>query len=235
MAFLRRCLMGDRMLIFSPHPDDETFGCGGTIAKRVREGYTVLVVLFTNGEQAYYQIPGVQKSLTLEEFLKIRREEVINALKILGLEKNHLIFLDFKDGNLWQVRKEAEDKALELLRGFSPAEVYCTYKRDAHADHRAASHILRNVIKKFNQPITAYYEYSISHKYCFIGACLDKLLKTIRHKIFHVDISDFLELKSRAIKEFQSQISIISREQKKPIVRHVQRFLKSKEVFWISK
>jgi hypothetical protein len=30
-----------RMIVFSPHPDDETLACGGTIIRKIREGYDV--------------------------------------------------------------------------------------------------------------------------------------------------------------------------------------------------
>jgi LmbE family N-acetylglucosaminyl deacetylase len=37
------------ILVFAPHPDDETLGCGGTIANRVREGHEVEIFFMTDG------------------------------------------------------------------------------------------------------------------------------------------------------------------------------------------
>ena len=44
------------VIIFSPHPDDETLGCGGTIAKKVKEGYQVKIVFMTDGRNAFSKI-----------------------------------------------------------------------------------------------------------------------------------------------------------------------------------
>jgi len=39
-------------LVFAPHPDDETFGMGGTIALAGQAGIAVHVVVLTDGQQA---------------------------------------------------------------------------------------------------------------------------------------------------------------------------------------
>lgn len=41
--------MNKRIIVFAPHPDHETLGCAGTIAKRLNEGYEVLLVVLTDG------------------------------------------------------------------------------------------------------------------------------------------------------------------------------------------
>ena len=42
--------MKNKVLIVAVHPDDETLGCGGTLAKLISEGKTVAVVDLTQGE-----------------------------------------------------------------------------------------------------------------------------------------------------------------------------------------
>ena len=41
----------NRIMVISPHPDDESIGCGGTISKHVAEGDVVQVELLTSGEK----------------------------------------------------------------------------------------------------------------------------------------------------------------------------------------
>jgi LmbE family N-acetylglucosaminyl deacetylase len=36
------------MVVFAPHPNDETLACGGTIIKRLREGFNVYIILMTD-------------------------------------------------------------------------------------------------------------------------------------------------------------------------------------------
>jgi LmbE family N-acetylglucosaminyl deacetylase len=44
------------ILVFAPHPDDEVFGCGGVMAKRIFEGYDVFVVFLTDGRNSLREI-----------------------------------------------------------------------------------------------------------------------------------------------------------------------------------
>ncbi|EQB87123.1 hypothetical protein M918_10805 [Clostridium sp. BL8] len=41
------------ILFVSPHPDDETLGCGGTILKYKEEGHKIYWLNFTNVKQQY--------------------------------------------------------------------------------------------------------------------------------------------------------------------------------------
>lgn len=222
----------ETIIVFSPHPDDETFSCGGTIAKRLSEGYDVLVVIMTDGRHAYSKHFGIYTNPTPEELIKIRKEEEETAMRILGLKEENLVFLDFEDGALEQNREEAEREVIKILTKHPPKEVYNTYEGDYHSDHRAASRIVKNAIKKAHI-LTKQYEYSISPRYSRLGMLTGLLLKRIRRNVFYVDISDFLPLKEKAMKEFRSQISIISERQKMPVIRNLRRFMKNKEIFFI--
>ncbi|GAH34396.1 unnamed protein product, partial [marine sediment metagenome] len=37
-----------KIVVFAPHPDDEIFGCGGSILKWMDEGYDVHIVYVTD-------------------------------------------------------------------------------------------------------------------------------------------------------------------------------------------
>ncbi len=45
-------LVGEKVLVFAPHPDDETIGCGGIIASHYRHGDPVKVIILSNGDKA---------------------------------------------------------------------------------------------------------------------------------------------------------------------------------------
>ena len=42
----------NRILVISPHPDDESIGCGGTLRKHITEGDSVWVIFLTSGESS---------------------------------------------------------------------------------------------------------------------------------------------------------------------------------------
>ena len=226
--------MKKRAIVFAPHPDDETWGCGGTIAKKISEGYEVLIVVMTDGRYAFEKVLGINSNPTPEELKEIRKEEVKRAVKILGVPEENMVFLDFIDGELEKHEKEAEEKVAEILDKNNPSEIYIPYKKDCHPDHRATYRIVKNAVKKLGISVPIY-QYSIAQRFARIGPFIDFLLNFFKHNIVQVDISKFLSLKENAIKEFKSEISIISSNQQNPLVGDISRLLKNKETFYVEK
>src|SRR5262245_5051670 len=67
-----------RVLVRSPHPDDESIGCGGTLRKHALRGDEVRVVFLTSGEKGGHGRPP-------EETARVREGEAVAAAAILGL------------------------------------------------------------------------------------------------------------------------------------------------------
>lgn len=226
--------MKKRIVVFAPHPDDETFGCGGTIAKKIKEGYEVIIVLVTDGRYAFSKLLGIESDPTPIQLKEIRKEEVKRATKILGVKEKNLFFLDFEDGSLYKHEKELQEKIIEILKKTNPVEVYFPYEKDSHPDHRAVNRVVRDSIRRLGLK-TMKYKYSVGQKYGRIGPLIDIFLNLFKKNMIWNDISEFLPTKRAAIEEFKSEISIISRSQKRPLMRKIGKFLKNKEIFYIDK
>jgi LmbE family N-acetylglucosaminyl deacetylase len=95
------------LLVFAPHPDDESLGCAGVILQAVAQGKTAKVVVFTSGDG----FPPAAAALTGKPIEKLipadyrelgrRREmEVANAIAKLGMRPNDLILLGYPDEGL---------------------------------------------------------------------------------------------------------------------------------------
>src|SRR5579862_5129583 len=65
-------------LIVAPHPDDETFACGGLITLKRRRGVLVSVVFLTDGS-------GAKADLDPLALTRLRQGEALQALNILGV------------------------------------------------------------------------------------------------------------------------------------------------------
>ena len=98
-----------RLMIFSPHPDDESLGTGGLIQRVLKAGGKVKVVFMTSGDG----FPeGVEKedhisSPTAKDYTRYgeeRRLEALKAVATLGMEERNVIFLGFPDGGLTYLR-----------------------------------------------------------------------------------------------------------------------------------
>ena len=78
---------GDSLMIIIPHEDDEINIAGATIYGARQEGMHVICVFITNGDFSY--LPS------------IRLREAVDALHMLGVPSQDVIFLGYPDGGVW--------------------------------------------------------------------------------------------------------------------------------------
>lgn len=118
------------------HPDDESLGMGGTLAKYAAEGVETYLVTATRGERGWF---GEEKDYPGPEALgKMREAELLNAAKELGIREVN--FLDYMDGDLDQANaSEAIEKIVTHLKRIKPHVVITFDPSGAygHPDHIA--------------------------------------------------------------------------------------------------
>ena len=127
-----------RGMVVVAHADDAEFGCSGTVAKLCAEGWEMVYVMCTDGSKG-----SSDREMTGEELSRIRREEQINAGKVLGLKD--VVFLDYEDSLLQPTLEMRRDIAREIRR-YQPDVVICQYPMRTldggwgvgHPDHFAA-------------------------------------------------------------------------------------------------
>ena len=125
------------VLVVTPHPDDFEFGCAGIVAKWIKEGAKAVLVVATNGDKG-----TDDPEMTSEKLAAIRREEQLEAGRVLGLSE--VVFLDYPDGGL-EDTTEFRGKLVRNLRIHKPDAVFTTYplRRSfyLHRDHRMAGQV----------------------------------------------------------------------------------------------
>lgn len=141
-------------LVFAPHPDDETLGCGGTILRKRSAGARVQIVLMTDGSSAF---PGL---IAPEELTRLRYAELLEAAATLEVSEDDVFFLHFKDGQLSEHITEATDRVAELLTREKPAEIYVPYHLDPPPDHQATTQIALAAARRV-LPGVIVYEYPV--------------------------------------------------------------------------
>ncbi len=133
-------------MVFSPHQDDETLGCGGMIALKRKHRVPVKVVFLTN-EQSFY-IGNLQNKV--DELIQVRKQEAIAALNILGVAPPEIHFFEQPDGTLQNLSSEQQQCVVEqlarLLQLHKPEEVYVPHRKDRHADHEETYKLVRTAI-----------------------------------------------------------------------------------------
>jgi LmbE family N-acetylglucosaminyl deacetylase len=115
----------DRVLIFSPHCDDETLGAGGTIARARQLGAEVRVVFFTNGDgSGSTQIAETVKQrrrVSYPELAKMRQAEVHAAMHEVGLTPEHITFLGYPDSGLRPMWEQFWDQSTLFRSSYTGA------------------------------------------------------------------------------------------------------------------
>src|SRR3954464_13301428 len=116
------------VLVVAPHPDDESIGCGGTLAAHVARGDRVAVVFLTSGEL------GIK--LPPQEVWRIREGEAQEAAKVLGISA--VSFLRYPDWFLGEHAGAASDTLRSILHAEQPQLIYAPHALEWHPDHKAA-------------------------------------------------------------------------------------------------
>lgn len=127
-----------RAMVVVAHPDDAEYGCSGTVARWVREGWDVTYVLCTDGSKG-----TSNRNLTSEKLTTIRYQEQRDAGEVLGLKA--IQFLGHPDGYLEPSLDLRRDIAREIRR-HRPGVLICPYPLrhlegpfpGNHPDHIAA-------------------------------------------------------------------------------------------------
>jgi LmbE family N-acetylglucosaminyl deacetylase len=127
-----------KLLAVFPHPDDETLGLGGALARYSSEGVQTYLVCATRGERGWYDSQGLNPGL--DGVGRIREGELRCAAEHLGLKEVNL--LGYLDGDVDQAEpREIIGRIAAHLRRIQP-QVVVTFSPDGsygHPDHIALS------------------------------------------------------------------------------------------------
>ena len=195
---------GKSILVFTPHPDDDTFSMGGTLARLAKNRNKITIVIFTNDNKGSKDL-----DMTRERLARIRRAEEEEACRILGIAKDNLIWLGYDDGDLeYADPQQLRGTVCRLIKKYEPDAVFTIDPGPESVqwhktDHRMAAaitkdafiaaewhlyypqHLLDENLEPHPVPV-AYYFYS-------------------REPNYEVDITDQLQLKIKAAAAHVSQ------------------------------
>lgn len=136
----------DRLLVFAPHPDDETLAAGELIQAALAVGATVRVVFATDGENNPWPQRWLERrwrigSAERARWAERRRREGAAALGVLGIAGSESVrFLGWPDQGVTDLlmrNADAVDVLVDEISGFAPSHVVMPVITDRHPDHSA--------------------------------------------------------------------------------------------------
>jgi LmbE family N-acetylglucosaminyl deacetylase len=181
-------------MIFSPHPDDDIIGCGGTIAAHVREGDQVTIAYMTSGEAGSLEIA--------ENDLQIRREEEARqATQCLGV--HNLVFLRYPDGYL-DFSMELIKSLVRLIREKKPHVVYLPHHQEHPRDHQITHKLCCESIRRAG----GQWFQDCGVTPWNVGRVLAYEVWTpLMSPTFYKDITPWIDLKMEALRRHTSQLA----------------------------
>jgi LmbE family N-acetylglucosaminyl deacetylase len=141
-------LSGKTILIFTPHPDDDTFCCAGTLALLAKAGNHIHIVIYTNDDKGSYD-----PEMTSERLAEIRMHEEEAACRILGIPKESISWLEYHDGMLeYANTRDLVEEVTRIIRQVRPEVVLSIdpgsdYVRWHKTDHRMAANNTMDAIR----------------------------------------------------------------------------------------
>ncbi|MBP8591116.1 PIG-L family deacetylase [Candidatus Shapirobacteria bacterium] len=167
----------ERVLFFTPHPDDETLAAGGLISQLLAQKNPLKIISVTRGNanpSLFFKDKKIKFSP--EKFIetgRIREEEAKKAIKILGGQENNLLFWDYPDGvlsSLWKdpqkliasqtTKLDHSPDTLQEYRGenlvkdiksvikkFQPTIIFIPHEEDDNSDHQAVSFFVKKALR----------------------------------------------------------------------------------------
>lgn len=139
---------GRTILMVTPHPDDDTFTSGGTLARLAAAGNTIHVLIYTN-DNAGSRDP----SMTRERLASIRRAEEERACSLLGIPLENIHWLGHDDGMLEYVdRRDLTRQVAREIRRVRPDALFSVdpgapYEQYHKSDHRSGGMITVDAIR----------------------------------------------------------------------------------------
>ena len=185
-----------RVLVFSPHPDDDIIGLGGRLAHHARSGDFVETVYMTSGEAG-----DIRRSPAAAA--RVRKEEARKAARVIGISK--VSFLGLPDGGV-PSSGPVLDRITRLIRLKKPHVVYFPHAGDGHPDHRRTHELVREAVSRSGVPC-----FPRAGKGIWTPATVlcYEVWTPLSEFSFVEDISDVIELKIRALACHASQLRAV--------------------------
>lgn len=138
----------DRVLVFAPHPDDESIGAGGLLQRLASAGAAVKIVYMTDGENNDWAHRALLKRWHLDDrdrnaYAALRQREALDALSEIGIDPLAASFLHLPDTGVARVDRNPLVSGLRsIIEQFDPTLIVEPSFDDLHPDHAATARLL---------------------------------------------------------------------------------------------
>ena len=181
--------MKNKILIVAVHPDDETFGCGGTLLKHKDSGDEIHWLICTQTNET-------------EDFYGIREKEIEEVTKMYGFDSVTNLQLKTMQVDEYSM-SELIGKISKVINKVKPNIIYLPFKSDVHSDHRKIFEVSYSCTKSFRYPFIKkiYMMETLSETEFAPSTKEDSFIPNV-----FVDISKYMDKKIDIMNIFKSEL-----------------------------
>jgi LmbE family N-acetylglucosaminyl deacetylase len=201
-----------RLMMFAPHPDDESLACSVLLQQAVRTGAAIRVIYVTDGDDNPWPQRVLERKWRLsaadrKRWGKLRRSEALAALRVLGVSASDARFLGLPDQGLTELLMRGCGDALtrigNIISAWAPTHLLTPSLGDTHPDHSALAVMLRLVREEilFEEGALVEWSYLVHGKSAAFFNRAQKLRESKTEKA----------IKERAIRCHRTQIKLSRR------------------------
>jgi LmbE family N-acetylglucosaminyl deacetylase len=213
------------ILIVAPHPDDEVIACGGTIVKKIAEGYTVKIVFVTDGSHSHSAVLNIENDPPPSVLKRIRHDEGISAARVLGVDAESVFFLDAEDTKVNESLSQVRDGITKILKSCpNLIEVYIPHEqRELNNDHKLSGQVTLQCLKSMGiKPLVFKYivwDEDTEIEFGFVNrGSSDGHQNFSDEQVVLVDIRNELQIKIDALMQHKTQVTMYSASQTRTVV-----------------
>ena len=183
-----------KVLVVAAHPDDETLGCGGTIAKHIAQGDQVFCLIMA----------GNHRSPDITDYF-------ISAMEVLGLVNYKLLGLpdmELEKSTLWSLAQSIENFIREIG---VPDIIYTHSSRELSQDHRITAEAVAIAMRPvWGKPFSIY---------AFDSPSSTEWSDRPFNATMFVDISKYMYKKIKAIQCYTTETASPPHPRSEPSIR----------------
>lgn len=178
-----------KIVVFAPHPDDEIYGCGGSIFNWIDEGHDVHIIYVTDNrvliswgraqDQLIEEKAKPYSNLTEDEIAKIGLKEAEDVAKSFGFTKNNVHLFKFHDQGSTARIDDGIKRAIKIIKNAD--RIILPSDNNNHVDHQATHIIAKNAAITLELEQAEFYVYAI---YNVLKVSMNKQIKidVTRHR-----------------------------------------------------
>ena len=182
-----------KVLVVSPHPDDETLGCGGTILKYKNKKLKIdwLIITSMDGNSKF-----------TEKDKKIRKKQILKVKRMYSFNK--IYELNLPTAKLEQIPKTSMiENVKNVLNKSKPDIILTNFYGDVHSDHKITFDVISSCVKNFRSPFIK--KIMLYETLSETGFSLNKSKDEFSPNMY-VDITKYMAQKIKIMRVYKSEI-----------------------------